>query len=277
MRRIDSHMHFWTLAMEPHYGLWMTPELKVLYGEYAPRDAKPLMLANEVEGCVLVSAASSIHEMGYLLGLADGHNFIKGVVGWVDLLAPDAPDELALWARAGKLKGIRPYLQDLPDDDWILRADLEPALRAIQDLGLRFDALIKPRHIRNTVTFIERHPDLPVIIDHMAKPEINNGALTTWQAEMAAFRDLTHVHCKISGILTEDGSDWTYDRVAPYIEAVLEIFGPERLVFGGDWPVVNLVADYSRWIGVVERALTGLGRFDQQRIWALNAERFYGL
>ncbi|MER8571304.1 amidohydrolase family protein [Mesorhizobium sp. M1409] len=277
MRRIDTHLHFWTLAMERSYSLWMTPDLKVLYGDYGPRDAKPLMAANGVEGCVLVAAGSTIEEMGYLLGLAAGHDFIRGVVGWVDMLSPGAIRDLEQWARSPVLKGIRPYLQDLPDDDWILRPELDAVVRKLPKLGLRFDALIKPRHILNTVRFVERYPDLPVIVDHMAKPMINQGELKSWARDMEEFRQLDHVHCKLSGILTEDGPEWTPERVRPYLETVIDIFGPDRLVFGSDWPVVNLVADYGRWVGVVDAALKHMTRADQQKIWATNAERFYGL
>lgn len=277
MRRIDCHMHFWTLAMERHYKLWMKPDLKVLYGDYGPGDAQPLMARNGVEGVVLVSAADAIEETGYLLGHADAHDFIKGVVAWIDLLAPDAVQELEKWAAFRKLKGVRPYLQDLPDDDWILRPDLAPAINAVQDLGLRFDALIKPRHITNTLKFIDRHPDLPVIVDHLAKPEVSNDALAPWRRDMEHFRDITHVYCKVSGLVTEDGPNWTPDRIRPYLETVFDIFGPDRLVFGSDWPVVNLVADYTTWIDTVQNALSGFTRADQAKIWARNGERFYGL
>lgn len=277
MRRIDCHMHFWTLAMEPHYSLWMSPELKVLYGEYLPRDAKPLLSAHNVEGIVLVSAASSIHETGYLMGLADSQDFIRGVVAWTDLLAPTAAEDLALWARFRKLKSIRPYLQDLAEDDWILKPELDRAFRTMLDLGLRFDALIKPRHILNTVRFIERYPNLPVIVDHMAKPAICDNGFEPWRRDMEQFRDLKHVHCKLSGILTEDGPHWTQARLAPYLEAIIDIFGPDRLVFGSDWPVVNLVASYGGWIEALGHALGGLTRADQQKVWADNGERFYGL
>jgi L-fuconolactonase len=277
MRKIDCHMHFWTLAMEKHYHLWMVPDLKVLYGDYSPKDALPLMQANNVQGVVLVSAASSIEETGYLLGMADGHDFIRGVVAWIDLLAPSAPDDIAAWARFLKLKGIRPYLQDLPEDDWILKPELDPSIRAIIDTGLRFDALIKPRHILNTVRFIERYPDLPVIVDHMAKPDVANAGFETWREHMEEFRDLEHVHCKVSGLVTEDGPDWTPDRIKPCLEAVFDIFGADRLVFGSDWPVVNLVANYNQWIATLEDALDVFTRADRQKIWAENGERFYGL
>jgi len=277
MRRIDCHMHFWTLAMEPYYALWMSPDLKVLYGNYGPRDAQPLMAANEVEGLVLVSAASSIHETGYLLGIADTNSFVRGVVAWIDMLAPTAVADVLGWARFSKLKGIRPYLQDLPDDDWILRPELSPVVGAMIDADIAFDALIKPRHIVNIVKFVERHPKLRVIVDHMAKPAIRDGAFEPWRRDMERFRDLKHVHCKISGILTEDGPEWTPSRLAPYIDAVIDIFGPDRLVFGSDWPVVNLVADYSRWIEALGTCLGSLTRADQQKIWAQNGERFYRL
>jgi L-fuconolactonase len=230
-----------------------------------------------VQGVVLVSAASSIHETGYLMGLADSQDFIRGVVAWVDMLAPNVVDDLRGWARFRKLKSIRPYLQDLPEDDWILKPELDPAIKTMLDLGLRFDALIKPRHIVNTVRFIERYPTLPVIVDHMAKPAVRDNGFEPWRRDMEQFRDLKHVYCKISGVLTEDGPNWTLDRLRPYFEAIIDIFGPARLVFGSDWPVVNLVADYSRWIETLSEAMAGLTRADQQKIWADNGERFYGL
>jgi len=278
MRRIDCHMHFWTLALEPHYSLWMTPAQALLYRDYVPRDALPLMAKNDVNGAVVVAAASSIEEIGYLLGLADGHEFIKGVVGWFDLLAQGAPKQIEAWARFKKLKGIRPYLQDIADDEWILRSDLDPAIRATQECGLRFDALIKPRHILNTIKFIERYPDLPIIIDHMAKPQFDDGGFTTWRRDMEHFRDIRHVHCKISGIVTEDGQGWSFERLLPYFEATFDIFGTERLVFGSDWPIVNLAADYTTWIQTLHKAaMVHFSEQDQRKIWAENGERFYGL
>jgi L-fuconolactonase len=277
MRRIDCHMHFWTLAMERHYSLWMSPDLKVLYRNFGPRDARPLMAENGVDGIVLVSAASAIHETAYLLGIADTNDIVRGVVAWIDMLAPNAAVELRQWARFTKLKGIRPYLQDLPEDDWILKPELAPVIAAMIECDLSFDALIKPRHILNTVEFIERNPDLRVIVDHMAKPAIRADALEPWRRDMERFRDLKHVHCKVSGILTEDGPEWTRARISPYLEAVFDIFGPERLVFGSDWPVVNLVADYGEWIRTLSASLSGFTRADQQKIWAENGERFYRL
>jgi L-fuconolactonase len=277
MRRIDCHMHFWTLAMEPHYSLWMKPEEQALYRDFGPRDALPLMAQKNVEGVVLVSAANSVHETGYLLGLADSNDFIKGVVSWIDMLAPSVAGDLAGWARFSKLKGIRPYLQDLPEDDWILNKALDPAIRALLDLGLRFDALIKPRHVINTVKFIERYPDLPVIIDHLAKPDIKASGYEPWRRDMENFRDLKHVHCKVSGVLTEDGPNWTLDRLRPYLEAVFDIFGSDRLIFGSDWPVINIVADYSTWIETLQSAMHNYTFVQRQNIWANNGERFYGL
>jgi L-fuconolactonase len=258
MRRIDCHMHFWTLGMGPYYSLWMSPDLKTLYGDYLPRDAQPLMATNDVQGVVLVSAASSIHETGYLMGLADSQDFIRGVVAWVDMLAPKAVDDLRGWARFRKLKSIRPYLQDLPEDDWILKPQLDPAIKTMLDLGLRFDALIKPRHILNTVKFIERYPTLPVIVNHMAKPAIRDNGFEPWRRDMEQFRDLEHVHCKISRVLTEDvrigrsigldhisrRSTTSSDQPVSFSEAI--------------WPVVNLVADYSRWIETLSEGMSGL-------------------
>jgi L-fuconolactonase len=275
MRRIDCHMHHWTLAMERYYGLWMTPELKPLYRDYGPRDAKLVMAQKGVDGVVLVSAANSIHETGYLMGIADSQDYVRGVVAWIDMLAPNAADDIRYWSRFRKLKGFRPYLQDFPEDDWVLKPELGPAIRAMVESDLSFDVLIKPRHISHTVEFVKRNPDLMVVIDHMAKPEIRKSAFDPWQRGMEAFRPLKHVHCKISGIVTEDGDGWTLDRLRPYVEAVIDIFGPDRLMFGSDWPVVNLVADYGQWIDAIDALLGNLTQVDQQKIWADNGERFY--
>ncbi len=277
MRKIDAHMHWWTLAMERTYSLWMSPSLTALYRDYGFADAAPLLKANEVEGVVLVAAASQIEELGYLLGLAQGHPVVRGIVGWVDMLAPDASANLRQWARAPVLKSIRPYLQDIADDAWILKPELDPVIRTMLELGLRFDALILPKHIRNTIAFVERYPDLPVVVDHMAKPAIRDGAFELWRRDMEAFRGLRQVHCKISGILTEDGPNWSVDRIRPYVEAVIDIFGPDRIMFGSDWPVVNLVADYGRWIAALGEIAAALPADDQAKLWAKNAERFYGL
>ena len=277
MRRIDCHMHHWTLAMERDYRLWMSPELKCLYGDYGPRDAKPLMAQKGVDGVVLVSAANSIIETGYLMGVADSQDYVRGVVAWIDMLAPNAADEILYWSRFRKLKGFRPYLQDLPEDDWVLKPELEPAIRAMVASRLSFDILIKPRHIPHAVEFVTRNPDLMVVVDHMAKPEIRNSGFEPWRREMEAFRALEHVHCKISGILTEDGDGWMLERLRPYVDAIIDIFGPNRLMFGSDWPVVNLVADYGRWVEAVDALLDQLTRSDQQKIWADNGARFYRL
>lgn len=277
MRRIDCHMHLWTLAMEQHYALWMTPALTPLYRDYGVTDAHGVMGRNVVEGVVLVSAANSVHETGYLMGLADGHDFVRGVVAWLDLLAPTAVKDIEDWARFAKLKALRPYLQDLPDDDWILRPELAPAIRAIQETGLRFEALIKPRHILHTLRFIDRYPCLPVMVDHMAKPEIGAGHFDAWRRDMEHFRDRHHVHCKISGVVTEDGPNWSVARLQPYVDAVLDIFGPDRLVFGSDWPVVNLVGSYDRWVAALDQALAGLPLADREKVWATNGESYYGL
>jgi L-fuconolactonase len=268
-------MHHWTLALERYYNLWMTPALKSLYGDFGPRDATPLMAQNGVDGVVLIAAANSIHETGYLMGIADSQDYVRGVVAWIDMLAPSAADDIRYWSRFRKLKGFRPYLQDLPEDDWVLKPELAPALRAMVESNLSFDILVKPRHLAHAVEFVKRNPDLMVVIDHMAKPEIRNSGFAPWRREMEAFRALKHVHCKISGILTEDGEAWSVERIRPYVDAVIDIFGPDRLMFGSDWPVVNLVADYGRWVDAVETLLGDLTRADQQKIWADNGERFY--
>lgn len=273
---IDAHMHFWTLAFERHYN-WMSPDVEILYRDYMPKDAGPHLNEAKITGVVLVSAAESEQETGYLLGIADTQEFVKGVVAWVDMLAPNAAKNITEWAQSAKLKAIRPYLQDISQDDWILQPQLGPAIEAIIEAGLRFDALIYPRHIGIIEEFVQRHPDLPIIVDHMAKPIIRNNEIEAWRADMNALARLKHVHCKVSGIVNECGPDWTSDRLAPYLDTVLQAFGPERLVWGSDWPAMNLTATYAAWHDTCRDFFSNLPTAQQDAIFGGNAIRFYGL
>ncbi len=242
---IDTHQHFWKLD-RGDYG-WLTPELEKLYRDFLPGDLKPLLDTAGISGTIAVQAADTEAETEYLLSLADTHDWIRGVVGWVDLAAETAPASIARLAAHPKLLGLRPMIQDIPDDAWMLRDDLRPAIDAMIEHDLTFDALVMPRHLRHLKAFLVKYPDLRVVIDHCAKPEIRNGACEGWAQDMADIAGNTQVFCKLSGIVTEASVNWQPSDLEPYISHVLDVFPPDRLLFGSDWPVLNLASDYKTW------------------------------
>ncbi|WP_432730288.1 amidohydrolase family protein [Variovorax sp. W6] len=287
IQRIDSHQHFWQPARGDY--TWLRadePALAPLLRDFMPEDLQPLLRAHGVGRTVLVQAAESRAETDFMLGLADAHAEIGGVVGWVDLSRPGAAASLERMARHPKFKGVRPMLQDLPDDDWIARRPRPDALRALQKLGLRFDALVKPRHLAPLLQFLKQWPQLPVVIDHGAKPPVGepgSDEFARWREGIAAVAALPQVCCKFSGLWTEAPSSMQRDAdvlthaVRPVWEHLLEVFGPARLMWGSDWPVLTLAGDYPGWIAVSEACIGSLSPHEQADVWHGTARRFYGL
>lgn len=275
---IDAHQHFWRLA--DRVGHWPPPALAAIHRDFGPMDLDPLLAQAGVTGTVLVQSLPTVADTLQLLQLAAQHPVVKGVVGWVDLLAPDAPTQITALARHRKLKGLRPMLQDLPDEHWIAQTALSPAIAAMQEHGLVFDALVLPKHLDALRIFAERHPKLPIVIDHAAKPEIALGRLDPWRQHMAALAALPQVHCKLSGLLTEAGLHAGASALEPYVGHLFAIFGPERLIWGSDWPVLNLASNYSDWLAMA-RALCqnqpGMNDHHMAAIFGGNAQRFYRL
>ncbi len=271
---IDAHVHYWSVA-RGDYG-WMTPDLPICR-DFLPADGKPLFDAAGVDGIVLVQAADTEAETRFMLHLAATDPRVRGVVGWIDMEGPSAPDRLAELATNKRLRGIRPMWQDIPDDDWFLRPKQDAAYRAVIELGLSFDALARVRHLPKMPYLIERHPDLPLVIDHAAKPEIAAGNFASWRADMAVLASFPHVHCKFSGLVTEAAQGAPLDAIAPYAEALLELFGPNRLLFGSDWPVVTTHSDYAIWWDWAHRLTAHLPPAEQAAIFGDNAIAFYGL
>jgi L-fuconolactonase len=198
-------------------------------------------------------------------------------VGWVDLGAADAVETLDMLAGDPLLKSVRPMLQDLADSDWIVRPKVQPALAALPQLGLQFDALVKPRELKALLRTLEHHPDLGVVIDHCAKPDIAANRWQPWAEDLAALARHPRVHCKLSGLVTEAGVNWSVEALRRYTDHVFQCFGPTRLLWGSDWPVVTLAASYAAWVAASETLLAGVSRADKERIFGANAWRFYGL
>lgn len=275
--QIDAHQHYWEPARDD-YG-WLTPELTTLYRTFGPADLAPLRARAGVQRTVVVQAAPTVEETRYLLDLARGEASIAGVVGWVPMLQHDAPALITELARDVKFKGVRPMLQDLPDDHWIANPALTPAVAALIEHDLAFDALIFTRHVSALETFATRFPDLRIVIDHGAKPPIRDGSagLQEWADGITRLARLPHVHCKLSGLATEAAPGWTEATLRPYVDHLLQSFGPARLMWGSDWPVLNLNGDYLLWHSVTNTLLAALSDQEREAIFGANATAFYRL
>ena len=274
--RVDAHHHVWRLD-RGDYG-WLTPSLAPLYRDFTLSDLRALLAAANIEATVLVQAAPTVAETRFLLDVAhESGDLVQGVVGWVDLAAADAIETLRTLSNDALLKSIRPMLQDLDDPDWIVRPEVQPALAALPQLKLRFDALVKPRELKSLLRMLERNPELAVVIDHCAKPDIVGNRWQPWAEDLAALARHTRVRCKLSGLVTEAGTHWSVEALQRYTDHVLQCFGPERLLWGSDWPVVTLAASYAAWVAATDALLAGVSRADKDRIFGGNARRFYGL
>ncbi|PHV34954.1 amidohydrolase [Janthinobacterium sp. BJB312] len=272
--RIDAHQHFWQLAARA--GNWPPPTLAAIHRDFAPAHLAPLLAAHGIAGTVLVQSLPSEDDTYWLLALAEQNSFIRAVVGWTDLLAPDAAAAIACLASQPKLKGLRPMLQDIDDDQWIANPALAPALAAMVEHGVRLDALVLPRHLPALLQCARDYPLLPIVIDHAAKPPIADAAFGAWREDMAQLAALPNVHCKLSGLVTEARPGWHVDDLRPYAAHVLDVFGPRRVIWGSDWPVVDLAGGYAAWLAASEALLAHLGQEDRDDIFGRNACRFYG-
>jgi L-fuconolactonase len=271
--RIDAHQHFWRIARGDY--AWLTPELNAIYRDFNPDDLAPHLAAHGVAATILVQAAPTHAETAFLLDLAHQTAFVAGVVGWTEFAAPGAADTIASLAGDPLLVGLRPMVQDIDDDDWLKRAELAPAFDAMIAHDLVFDALLKPRHLRRLIHVLERHPQLRVVVDHAAKPAIGGGSSAAWRSDITAVAQFPNVACKLSGLVTEAPANWTVDDLRPYAEHLLICFGAERLIWGSDWPVVDLAADYGRWISTAEQLMAGLDTSAQSRVFGGNAVGMY--
>jgi L-fuconolactonase len=275
--QIDAHQHFWRLD-RGDYG-WLTPAMTPLYRDYLPRDLAPHLADAGVGATILVQAAPSEAETYFMLEIAKSTPFVAGVVGWIDMEAPDVAERLVGLQEAGRgyLKGVRPMIQDIADPEWILSPSLERAFDAIEALDLCFDALVRPVHLEPLQRRLEQRPKLKVVIDHAAKPDIATGAKLGWSMRLASIASRTSARCKLSGLVTEAQRDWRIEDLAPFVEQVVAAFGPERIMWGSDWPVLNLASDYRTWHAAAERLLSSLPASDRARIFGGTAAQFYGV
>jgi L-fuconolactonase len=273
--RIDAHQHYWKIVRGDYF--WMGPHVASISRDFLPDDLKPHLARHRIDATVVVQAAPTVAETEYLLGLAAGDATIAGVVGWVDLESPSVERTLRDLAARPKLVGIRPMLQDLPDDAWITRPRVLEGLKLVAELGLTLDFLVFARHLPYVVRALEAVPTLRSVIDHCAKPDLRGGDLGAWRSALREFSARPNVACKLSGLVTEtDGARFRAEDLAPAVEHALEVFGEQRLVFGSDWPVCTLVTGYDGVVAALEKVLGArLTTSFEANLFGENARRLY--
>ena len=274
--RIDAHQHFWSL--ENPWTEWPTPDLGEIYRDFGTDDLAPLLEQTGVSQTVLVQAAPHADETRDMLKRAAGWDRVGGVVGWVDFADPaGARGDLDSFTADPLFVGVRPMLQAIDDDAWILGTPQREVLGDLERRRLTFDALIQPRHLTAMAEIADRHPDLQIIIDHAAKPDIRSRKIDEWAQGMRRLAQSENVAVKLSGLLTEAAPGDGGEALEPYVAVLLETFGPARMMWGSDWPVINLVSDYVAWAETVDRMIRGLPEDDRAAVWGGTARRIYRL
>lgn len=270
---IDAHQHFWD-PMRGDYG-WLTPD-NPIHRVFSTADLRPLLVQTGVDATILVQAAPTPGETDYMLAIARKTPWVLGVVGWIDFLAPNAIDEVRRRAADPYFLGVRPMLQDLEDPDWIRQRTLDPALNAVAAEGLVFDALILPHQIAAIAELAVRHPQLSIVLDHGAKPKLGDAdAMAAWARDLEKLAMASNVTCKISGLLTELPADGGRDDVIHAIDMLFDLFGPGRLLWGSDWPVLTLAGDYPGWLELARTAIAARTPDAVPAVMGDNALRVY--
>ena len=276
--QIDAHHHFWNPA-RGDYG-WIPEDNTKLNRAYGPTDIAPHLASAGIDATILVQAAPSIGETEYMLGIADVTPFVAGVTGWVDFENLMHKSELVRLANHPKFCAVRPMIQDIPEDDWMLHNDVQWGFQMITDLGLRFEALGFPRHIKNFLTIFTRYPDMKVVINHCMKPQIAASDAVQFKAWADGITRLaieTSAFCKFSALITEADEDWQVDQLRPYAEHVINSFGAERVMWGSDWPVCRLRGEYADWRNAALEITDSLSETECAAIYGGTANSFYGL
>lgn len=274
--KIDSHQHFWRYSPSSH--AWIDSTMGVLKKDFLPEDLEPLLQNHELDGCVAVQADQSEAETEFLLKCAEEHPFIKGVVGWLDLCAEDIEEKLQEYSKNPLLKGLRHIVQDEPDDYFMLRPEFLRGISLLEKYGLTYDILIFPKHLSSALELVKLFPNQPFVVDHIAKPKINGKIEPCWEHYMNQLGQQEHVYCKASGMVTEaKWGKWSKSDFIPYLDVVFNSFGAERLMFGSDWPVCLLSAEYKQVNCILTQYLTKYPRESRKQVMGLTAEKFYKL
>ena len=276
---IDSHQHFWQVGRYDYP--WMNPDLGALYRDYLPETLQPILKECGVAKTILVQASNSLAETDWLLSLADRHRFIAGVVGWVDLTYPGIAQDLEVFTADPNFKGVRHLVESEPADDWLAQPEVLRGLQILEKQNLSYDLLVHNRHLKHVKTVAETCPELRLVVDHMAKPPIGRGSqdeIAEWAGALREVAAYPNVWCKLSGLVTEaNRTSWRVEDLRPFVEQALESFGPERIMFGSDWPVCLLAAAYVEVLDAFQFLLHKLSEEERAMIFSGNATKFYRL
>lgn len=274
--RIDAHQHFW--KYNPVEYNWIGADMQVLKRDFMPADLKIELESCGFSGSIAVQARQSIEETIWLLDLADKHDFIKGVVGWVDLCSNNLLNQLEIIGRSSKLVGVRHVIQDEPDENFMLRKDFLSGIAMLEQFGLTYDLLIFPRHLSVADKLVKMFPKQKFVLDHIAKPDIKHSNINQWQKDIQRLAENRNVYCKLSGMVTEaDLYNWKPIDFIPYLNAIFEAFGHERLMIGSDWPVCTLSGNYIKVVDIVTNYIKSFPKVIQESILGENCITFYGL
>ncbi|MBK0370865.1 amidohydrolase family protein [Flavobacterium agrisoli] len=275
MKRIDSHQHFW--KFDPVRDSWIDDSMAAIQRDFLPADLKPLLDENQFQGCVAVEAHQSEEQTNFLVDLAAKNDFIKGVVGWVDLRAANISERLEHFSNHKIIKGFRHVVQ-AEADDFMLRNDFRNGIAALKSFNYTYDILIFHRQLPAAIDLVNRFPEQKFVIDHIAKPDIKSGEIDSWRRNIEEIAKAENVLCKVSGMVTEaDWQNWKTQDLQPYLDVVFENFGANRLLFGSDWPVCNVAAEYQKVVQTVENYLSQFSINEQNKVWFENAKSFYKL
>ena len=273
--RIDAHQHFW--QYDPVKGGWITDEMQVIRQDFMPGDLKPLLDSHDIDGCVTVQADQSEKENEFLLELAEQNTWIKGVVGWLDLKADNLSDRITHYKQYEQFKGVRHILQEEPEG-FMMDPKFIAGVTQIGASGLTYDILTTENQLEEAVSFVKALPEMPLVIDHISKPMISKASFDHWAKYMLKLSAIEHVHVKLSGMITEaDWTDWKVKDLSPYIDFCLEHFGPERLMYGSDWPVCLIAGEYDQVIHALKACISELSENEQEAIFGKTASTFYKL
>jgi len=274
--KIDSHQHFW--RYDAARDAWITDSMALLKRDFLPEHLAPELAANGIDASIAVQAGQSENETVFLLQLAEQTKQITGVVGWVDLLSPHVVDRLEYFSQFPKLRGIRHIAQAEPDDRFLAREDFVQGIAQLSAFGLTYDILIYPQQLPAAIDLVARFPGQRFVVDHLAKPQIKSGRTSPWAALLTEIAENKNVFCKISGLVTEaDWKHWKADDFKPYLDVVFNAFGPDRVMFGSDWPVCLLAATYAEMKGLINGYVSVFSQSDQDKFFGGNAAHFYGL
>ena len=276
MPGIDSHQHFW--KFDPLRDSWINDDMKVIQRDFLPRDLLPLLQENGLDGCITVQSDQTEEENTFQLNNAEQNDFIKGVVGWVDLQAENIEERLEYYSQFEKLKGFRHVLQGEPQRDFMLRPAFLNGISLLNKYDFTYDILIFPDQLSYSTEFVQKFPDQAFILDHIAKPYIKNKKIDQWKKDIGQIAQFKNVHCKVSGIITEaDWKSWTTEEIAPYLDVVTESFGTDRLMFGSDWPVCLVAGAYKQVFDLAKNYFSKFSIAEQENIFGNNALKFYNV